>query len=134
MRKILFILMLMLSVTASAYDYPYLIIQKVDGESTYVETESATFDLTSSQLVVTDDEGSHAFDLSTLEVMYFATEKPTVTAIDKVGNTDAESVELVGISGISYGKYPNLATAVKSLGTGVYIVKEGSKTYKIAVK
>ena len=126
--------MLMLSVTASAYEYPYLIIQKTDGKTAYIETESATFDITSSQLVITDDAGTQAFNLSALDIMYYSTEKPTVTAIDEVGNTDADSVELVSINGVSYGKYPNLATAVKALGTGVYVVKAGSKIFKIAVK
>ena len=134
MRKILFVLMLMLSVTASAYDYPYLVFQKADGKKAYVETESATFDITSSQLVVTDNAGTQAFDLSSLEIMYFSTEKPTITAIDEVGNTGDDSVEMVGITGVSYGKYPNLATAIKSLGSGVYVVKAGSKTYKTLVK
>jgi len=132
MKKILFILMVMISMTANAYEYPYLILQTVGGSTVDVETATASFEITETQLIITDDGGEHAFDLSSLDFMYFSTQASAITNIDSI-NENTE-VEIFGITGISYGKFSSTSDAVKTLDSGVYVVKSSSKTFKIAVR
>ncbi len=125
------ILGVMASVSTYAYEYPYLIIQKNDGNTVDIETASATLEFAGSHLVVADVNGTQSYDLTSLNVMYFSTESSSITATELDGVGD---VELYSVSGVSCGKFPDIAAAVKALDAGIYLVKGKSRTIKIAVR
>jgi len=79
MKRFFFTLMMVVaSLSAWAYDYPYLVFQTTDGTTYAVSVESLTLDVSGDQLVVTNDDGTLSFPLSELSKMYFSTEA-TVT-------------------------------------------------------
>jgi len=81
MKRFLFTLMMVVvSLSAWAYDYPYLVFQTTDGTTYAVSVESLTLDVSNDQLIVTNDEGTQSFTLSELSKMYFSTEATVTTA------------------------------------------------------
>ena len=47
---------------------------------------------------------------------------------------DEADVEIFTTAGVSMGRFSSLSQAKQALSTGVYIVKQSDRTYKIAIK
>lgn len=135
MKKLLFsLLFIAASLTANAYDYPYLAFEKSDGTVTTVAVESLTMTVSGGQLVATNGDGSLSFTLSELSKMYFSS---TPTGISDVAAAGEEEVEVFSVSGMSLGKYATASDATRACKTmkqGIYVLKSKSNVLKIAVK
>ena len=131
-RVFLFLLTVVVTLTAQAYDYPYLVFQTTDGTVTAVAVESLSITISDGNLVVTNGDGTKTFSLSTLSKMYFSTDG--TTDIDSAQTSDTTEVEVVAASGVSLGTFASLDEARKALKQGVYVVKLKEKTFKISVK
>lgn len=131
-RIFLFLLTVLATLTAQAYDYPYLVFQTTDGTMTAVAVESLNITSSNGNLVVTNNDGTKTFPLSTLSKMYFSTDG--TTDIDSAQTSDTTEVEVVAASGVSLGKFVSFDEARKALKQGVYVVKSKEKTFKISVK
>ena len=131
-RIFLFLLTVLATLTAQAYDYPYLVFQTTDGTVTAVAVEALNITSSNGNLVVTNNDGTKTFPLSTLSKMYFSTDG--TTDIDSAQTSDTTEVEVVAASGVSLGKFASLDEARKALKQGVYVVKLKEKTFKISVK
>ena len=128
-------LLLLASQTASAefYDYPYMAFQTADGTVKTLSVSSLSLTITDGQLIAVSDDGTEQFTLSDLAKMYFTTEAEA-TKVQATEAADSSSVEVISLSGVSYGTFSDVEAARKSLPAGMYIVKNGKETFKIAVK
>jgi len=133
MKKILLLVLLMIGTCASYaddYTYPYLVFETAGGAKTSVTISEGTITIADGQLTI----GGHTFALSDLSKMYFST---TTTGIVEVAVDDnlndngcVDVYDLNGRKVLSEGDSESLS----SLPKGIYIVKSGRKTYKVAIK
>lgn len=123
---------LFLTVMAAPADdtYGYLTFQKSDGGEQSVSVDNLKITFSDGQLIATNTSTSATFTLSDLSKMYFSS---TATAIETVdaNASDDSTVEIWSLSGISLGSFSSLAEARQKLSRGVYVVKQGTKTFKI---
>lgn len=132
MKKKMMLLMVALgAMTAQAYDYPYLTFQKTDGTVQSVAVDDLTIAVSDGQLVATNADGSQTFTLTELSKMYFST--TDAAAIEDVTASEA-AVEVYTVQGVSKGAFSSMEAARATLQRGVYIIKQGVSTFKIAVK
>ena len=135
MKKMLILLFATMGLTAAQadnYDYPYLVFQTNGGTVQTVSAQSLTITIADGQLVATNADGSQTFPLAELSKMYFSA---TATAIGETpAATTTEPVEVFTLSGLSMGTYENLQQAQATLQKGIYVVRSGRETLKIAVK
>ena len=130
MKKILLFVLLMIGTCASYaddYTYPYLVFETADGTKTSVVVTEMTITIADGQLSV----GGQTFSLSDLSKMYFST---TTTGIANVNVDDNSFVDVYDLNGRKVLSNSQLSILNSQLSKGIYIVKSGSKTYKIAVK
>ena len=77
MKKLIVLLTMMVgTLVAQAYDYPYLTFEKANGTKTSVSTDGLTIDLSSATLTA----GGQTFSLADLSKMYFSTLNETAIA------------------------------------------------------
>ena len=130
MKKILLFVLLMIGTCASYaddYTYPYLVFETADGTKTSVAVTDGTITIADGQLTM----GGQTFSLSDLSKMYFST---TTTGIANVNVDDNSFVDVYDLNGRKVLSNSQLSILNSQLPKGIYIVKSGSKTYKIAVK
>ncbi|MBR0489508.1 MAG: T9SS type A sorting domain-containing protein [Prevotella sp.] len=130
MKKILLFVLLMIGTCASYaddYTYPYLVFETADGTKTSVAVTEMTITIANGQLSV----GGQTFSLSDLSKMYFST---TTTGIANVNVDDNSFVDVYDLNGRKVLSNSQLSILNSQLSKGIYIVKSGSKTYKIAIK
>lgn len=131
MRKELLTLALLTGMlSAQADEYPYLIFQTTDGSRTPVEVESLTIQIVDGNLVA----GGKTFCLTSLSKMFFATTPDATSGIEDLRSAENGTVEVYSLNGVSLGSYNNVSEAKQSLQRGIYVIKSGSKTFKVAVK
>lgn len=122
-RIILFLTILVGTLTAQAEDYTYLTFETTDGAKASVVASSLTLTISGTTLKA----GSQTFTLSNLSKMYFSTIDETTTSIGKV--TDAmleQATEIYDLQGHKVMK--------EQMRKGVYIVRTENRTYQIVVK
>ncbi|MBR7048627.1 MAG: T9SS type A sorting domain-containing protein [Prevotella sp.] len=130
MKKILLFVLLMIGTCASYaddYTYPYLVFETADGTKTSVAVTDGTITIADGQLTM----GGQTFSLSDLSKMYFST---TTTGIANVNVDDNSFVDVYDLNGRKVLSNSQFSILNSQLPKGIYIVKSGSKTYKIAVK
>ncbi len=133
MKHVIPLLMLLLSVlSARAGDYKSLVFQTSGNATTSVDLSSLVITVSDGKLVVTNTAGTQSFTLTDLSKMYFSTETTGIKGVSADGASQALSV--YDLQGRSMGNFKTIAAARTALRQGVYVVKQGNKTYKIAVK
>lgn len=135
MKKILILVSaLMTSVMTYADDftYNYLVFTTQEGTEKSVAVENLKLTFVNGQMVVDNGVETQTYDLSSLSKMFFA--ENSVDGIVETTIDANEEVDVFTVSGIGMGKFNNVNEAKKSLGRGVYIFKQGSKTNKISIK
>lgn len=129
-KALLLTLALSSALGAMAYDFPYLNFKTVSGAEKSMSVENLNITISEGKLLVTNASGSETFDLTQLESMQFS-EYMSSAEVTIAG--DAE-VEVYSLLGVSCGKFANIEAVKSSLEPGIYLVKSGVKTIKIAVK
>ncbi len=129
-KKLLVLALLMGTLSTYADDYPYLIFETTDGSRTPVEVESLTIQIVDGNLVA----DGKTFSLTSLSKMFFATTPDATSGIEDLRSADSGAVEVYSLNGMSLGSYNNVSEAKQSLQRGIYVIKSGSKTFKVAVK
>ncbi len=124
MKKIIVSAMLLMGLSAQAYDYSYLVIEKTDGTSTSLNVESLTFTVSGSQLVATNASGSQTFTLSDLSKMFFS-DGSTTDAIKVVQSSTTVKREYYDLRGRRLPSEPS---------KGMFIVKTEKGTFKVTKK
>lgn len=132
MKKLLLTLLIVVaSLTARAYDYPYLVFQTTSGAVYSMAVESLTITINGSELVATNSEETQTFALTELSKMFFS---ESTTGVEEVFNSDSGEVAVYAVTGAYIGNYSNASDAVKALQPGIYLLKTKSNTIKIAVR
>jgi hypothetical protein len=121
-----------MTVAADGFEYNYLAFTRSNGVDQTVSVGDLKIVFQEGQLVCTNADGNTSFPLSDLTKMYF-TDEPT--GIDEVTAGNSRStVEVFSLSGIALGTFADIASAKSRLKAGVYVIKQGNKTTKIAIK
>ncbi len=123
MKKLLLFLTLMIgTLTAHAEDYTYLTFETTDGAKVSVEASSLTITISGTTLTA----GSQSFTLSNLSKMYFSSSDET-TGIETLSVSDwNEITDIYDLNGRKVSK--------DQMQRGVYVIKTKNGTHKIAVK
>jgi len=130
MRKLFLLWMLLTGLSASAYDYPYLAFKTTDGTVQTVSVESLKLTIADGVLTATNGDGSKTFTISDLSKMYFSADESGVTGIKQV-TTSATEVKVYSLSGMQMGSYRSVAEARTALKSGLYVIVEEGKSYKM---
>lgn len=124
-KCVLFLAVMAGMLTAHAADYAYLTFETTDGTKVSVSASSLTITLSGTTLTA----GSQSFALSNLSKMYFSSSDETSgsTGIKTVSVQELnDATEVYDLNGRRVTK--------EQVRKGVYIIKDKSGTYKIAVK
>ena len=123
MKKLLLFLTLMIgTLTAHAEDYTYLTFETTDGAKVSVEASSLTITISGTTLTA----GSQSFTLSNLSKMYFSSSDET-TGIETLSVSDWNKItDIYDLNGRKVSK--------DQMQRGVYVIKTKNGTHKIAVK
>ena len=125
-RIILFLTMLVGTLTAQAGDYTYLTFETADGAKASVDVLSlpVTINLDNSTLTI----GNQTFALADLSKMYFLPTDETTGISEglRVNSEEADTATFYDLHGKKVDK--------SQLSKGVYIVKTKQRTYKMVVK
>ena len=135
MKKILILvsaLMTSVMTYADDFSYNYLVFTTQEGTEKSVAVENLKLTFVNGQMVIDNGVETQTYDLSSLSKMFFA--ENSVDGIVETTIDANEEVDVFTVSGIGMGKFNNANEAKKSLGRGVYIFKQGSKTNKISIK
>ena len=135
MKKILILvsaLMTSVMTYADDFSYNYLVFTTQEGTEKSVAVENLKLTFVNGQMVIDNGVETQTYDLSSLSKMFFA--ENSVDGIVETTIDANEEVDVFTVSGIGMGKFNNVDEAKKSLGRGVYIFKQGSKTNKISIK
>lgn len=117
---------------ANDYTYNYLVFTTQDGTEKAIAVESLKLSFVNGQLVVDNGVESLTYSLMSLSKMFFS--ENTVDGIVETVINGNEDVDVFTVSGIWMGKFGNVDDAKKSLQRGVYVLKQGKTTSKIAIK
>ena len=123
MKKIvLFLTMLVGTLTAQASDYTYLTFETTDGAKVSVSVSNLTLSISGTTLTA----GTQSFTLSNLSKMYFSNTDET-TGISEVmkANLD-EATEIYNLQGHKVSK--------DQMRRGVYVIKTKQGTFKLNVR
>ena len=135
MKKILILvsaLMTSVMTYAGDFSYNYLVFTTQEGTEKSVAVENLKLTFANGQMVIDNGVETQTYDLSSLSKMFFA--ENSVDGIVETTIDANEEVDVFTVSGIGMGKFNDVNEAKKSLGRGVYIFKQGSKTNKISIK
>ena len=129
MKKILTVLLFVAGTLASkGYDYPYLVFQGADGNTTAVSVTSLVITVSDGKLVITNADGSQTLTLSSLNSMSFSQESDLTgivyTRLKSAEETDGEQWYTLG--GVRLSGKPSTK--------GVYVLKSRNRTTKITIK
>lgn len=117
---------------ANDYTYNYLVFTTQDGTEKAIAVENLKLSFVNGQLVVDNGVESQTYSLTSLSKMFFS--ESTVDGIVETVINGNEDVDVFTVSGIWMGKFGNVDDAKKSLQRGVYVLKQGKTTSKIAIK
>ena len=117
---------------ANDYTYNYLVFTTQDGMEKAITVENLKLSFVNGQLVVDNGVESQTYSLTSLSKMFFS--ESTVDGIVETVINGNEVVDVFTVSGIWMGKFGNVDDAKKSLQRGVYVLKQGKTTSKIAIK
>lgn len=117
---------------AEDYAYPYLTFKTTSGVETSVSVESLVMTVSNGQLVIQNSDKNTSFDIVDLDKMYFSSIDAGIASISADNANDG--VEIYSLTGITMGKFSGMDAAQTSLAPGIYIVRNGNKITKLAVK
>jgi ethanolamine utilization protein EutA (predicted chaperonin) len=123
MKKIvLFLTMLVGTLTAQASDYTYLTFETTDGAKVSVSVSNLTLSISGTTLTA----GTQSFTLSNLSKMYFSNTDET-TGISEVMRAELdEATDIYDLQGHKVSK--------DQMHRGVYVIKTKQGTFKLNVR
>lgn len=142
MKKIFLMLAFVASfVTANAGDYKFLTVQQTNGAEQSFTASGLTITFSSGNMVINENGTSTTVSLSGLSKMYFSDE---ATGIETLGKSlsSADNAVIYDLQGrkVATSQSLNVSTSqplnvsTSQLPKGVYIVKQGDRSFKITVK
>ena len=132
MRKVLFILALMVCSIVHATEYRYMVFSTTSGANIVLSVTNLTAEVNGTQLEISNADGTTRLVLTDMRSMQFS-EDGEVSALEDVINAD-QPIQVYSISGTLLGRYENLVQAAQRLSTGAYVISNGNNTQTIVVK
>jgi hypothetical protein len=121
---ILFLMMVVGTLSMQATDYPYLTFELSDGSKASVSvTPDVALTFNGNTLTI----GTKSFTLTNLSKMYFSTQDETVTGISTL--QDADSDEIVAIYDLQGHQ-----VSKDQMHHGIYLIKTNKGTSKVCIK
>lgn len=120
------------TIMAQAGEYAYLVFVNTAGTTTALSVTNMTLSVSSSELTVTNSDGSQAFTLTDLAAMQFSKDG-SVTALENVLNGE-QPVEAFTVTGIGVGRFDNLREAAGRLPAGTYVIKQGNSAQTVIIR
>lgn len=130
-RALLTLILLLALFPLQAVEYPYLTFVMTDGSTVSLTVSDLSLSVGNGRLSVTNTDGTCSFELTKLSKMCFTVNN--VASLDKMEIIEGE-VEVSDLRGVWLGNYENLRQAVSCLPSGIYVVKNKTRTFKISVK
>ncbi len=139
MKKLLLTLITwgaVLTVGATDYTYPYLVLTTTSGAETALDVSDLAIVFSGDNLVATNAAGTQTFALTTLATMHFSETVGTAVAVKSIEGNEADScVDIYNTAGLRIGQYENLAAARQQLRRGIYVAKAANgQTLKISIQ
>lgn len=130
MKKVLFFITF-LSMAAGVYgNQPLqLVFETSDGDNAALNAESVVMTVENDVLSVSNATQSKCFPLDKLIKMYFSYQSAGIEGI--VTGRDCGPLKVYTIDGVSAGVFESFTEMRDRLNHGVYLVNQGSVTYKI---
>ena len=132
MKKVFLLLSVCCAIFAHASTYNFLVFTSTEGTKTAFGVKNLTLKVEGSDLLITNAEGTVNLILAGLASMQFSNEN-IATDLENVLNAD-EPVQVFSLSGTSFGVHGSLIEAAQKLGTGTYVISNGSITQTIVLK
>ena len=132
MKKVFLLLAVCTAMMAHASTYNFLVFTNTEGTKTAFSVKDLTLKVEGSDLLITNAEGTVNLILAGLASMQFSNEN-IATDLEDVLNAD-EPVQVFSLLGTSFGVHGSLIEAAQKLGTGAYVISNGSITQTIVVK
>ena len=132
MKKVFLLLAVCCGMFAHASTYNFLVFTNAEGTKTAFGVKNLTLNVVGDTLQVTNADGTVNLILAGLASMQFSNEN-IATDLENVLNAD-EPVHVFSLSGTSLGVHGSLIEAAQKLGTGTYVISNGSITQTIVVK
>lgn len=132
MKKVFLLLAVCCAMFAHASTYNFLVFTNAEGTKTAFGVKNLTLNVVGDTLQVTNADGTVNLILAGLASMQFSNEN-IATDLENVLNAD-EPVQVFSLSGTSFGVHSSLIEAAQKLGTGTYVISNGSITQTIVVK
>ncbi len=133
MKRIKIVLALLAcAIMAQAGEYAYLVFVNTAGTTTALSVSNMTLSVSSSELTVTNADGSQVFTLTDLAAMQFSKDG-NITALENVLNGE-QPVEAFTVTGVGVGRFDNLREAAGRLPAGTYVIKQGSSAQTVIIR
>ena len=120
------------TIMAQAGEYAYLVFVNTAGTTTALSVTNMTLSVSSSELTVTNADGSQVFTLTDLAAMQFSKDG-SITALENVLNGE-QPVEAFSVTGIGVGRFDNLREAAGRLPAGTYVIKQGRSAQTVIIR
>ena len=131
-RILLFLLLALPLMSASADDYRFLAFQTQDGTVQTLPITGLRITFADGQLIATDGTTNVTLPLSELSKMFFSNTE--VTAIESVAVSEGRYEGVVyNLQGVRVGSIREGGNGLQSLPRGIYIVTRQGKTEKISI-
>ena len=113
---------------AHAEDYNNLSFEKTDGSVVSVSADNLSMTFSGGKLLL-DNGAAETQEIAVADLsrMFFSSSTSSITETTSCGDTEKLVYTL---SGVCMGRYNDL----KTLPRGMYVVKEGNKTFKMTVR
>ena len=115
------------------YAYPYLVMTTSGGERATLAVDELVITFSDGKLVAKNASGIQSFNLTDLAKMNFATSGDVADGIERM-NADELKTKDAEIYDLSGRKMLNANDGNQKLESGVYVVKQNGRTFKMYVK
>ena len=131
-KKLIFLSMLTtFSGSLKATDYDYLVFTLIDGTTQSIVTTNLSLTFNNGNLTARNETNTLVIPLVNLQKMEFSNDGTTV--IEEYASFDQNQTLMIDNSAEIYDLQGNRVTK-DQMRKGVYIIKQGNKTYKITVR
>ncbi|MDE6272816.1 MAG: hypothetical protein K2M31_07400 [Muribaculaceae bacterium] len=102
----------------------------LDGSAISISSKNLEMTFTESSLIASDGSTELEIPLNQLYKFYFS---DALTSIESI-MTAGSGYSAVDLGGVNYGEYDSLEDMKTNLPAGVYVINNGSETFKVIVK
>ena len=119
---------LLASTEIYALDFPWLSFKMKDASEITVAADNLTMNYSDGDLVLTSASVSETLPVADIASMTFTNQQD---GVDEINSVLSEKASYYTSGGVRAGEFKSVDDARRSLPSGIYIVRTGSKSFKI---